>query len=225
MLNTCEAQEWKNLNTYQKETGSKSLKDGCWLKNDRIKQNEVWNEANKYNLSQGKGFVKYESITQIRDFYKWFDKERLKQGHDIKWIGIAAIAANQLAKIDVGIIRFLLVRNPEIVKFANDGSKRVLEFAFPLLKEIYFSKKALKSEAAENWEAFYGKQEQCEILQPVYKSLSPKALIKLERMAKGKGLFCFGVPKKLKYEGKIEDCQTRYEHGLNKLLPYYLSNQ
>lgn len=225
MLNTCDAQEWKNLNSYQKETGNTFLKDGCWLKSDRTKQSKVWKKANEFNLTQDKGFWKYKSITQVRDFYRWFDKERIHQGHEIKWIGLAAIAANQLSKIDVGIIRFLLVRNKEIVSFANEGSRKVLQFAFPLLKEIYFSEQALKSKAAERWEKFYGEKEQCEILQPIYNGLSPKALKKLERMAKGKGLFCFGVPKKLKYEGKIEDCQTRYEHGLHKLLTYYLTNQ
>lgn len=225
MLNTCDAQEWKNLNAYQKETGNKSLQEGCWLKSDRTKQSEVWNKANEFNLTQEKGFQKYGSITQIRDFYRWYDIERVKQGNEIKWIGLASIAANQLSKIDVGIIRFLLVRNKEIVRFANEGSKKVLQFAFPLLKEIYFSEEALKEEKAKNWEVFYGKKEQCEILQPIYNDLSPKALKKLDRMAKGKGLFCFGVPKKLKYEGEIEDCQARYEHGLKKLLPYYLSNQ
>ena len=219
----CIAQEWKNLRQYEKETGSKSLNDGCWLKQDRTKQSEVWRAANKHNLQQEKGFEKYESITQIRDFYFWFDSERIKQGHEIKWIGIAGVAANQLCKIDVGIIRFLLIHNPEIESFAHKGSKKVLQFAFPLLKEIYFSDKIIKGEAAKEWEVFYGKQEQCEILQPIYNDLSPKALKKLDRMAKGKGLFCFGVPKQLKYEGKIEDCDARYEHGLNKLIPYYLS--
>ncbi len=222
MLNTCDAQEWKNLRQYKKETGSKSLNDGCWLKKDRTKQSEVWRAANKYNLQQEKGFEKYESITQIRDFYFWFDSERIKQGHEIKWIGIAGVAANQLSKIDVGIIRFLLVRNQEIVKFANEGSKKVLQFAFPLLKALYFSGKVIKGEAAKEWEVTYGKKEQCKILQPIYDELSPKAMKKLERMAKGKGLFCFGVPKQLKYKGKIEDCQARYEHGLNELIPYYL---
>ncbi|MDF1672506.1 MAG: hypothetical protein P1U41_03320 [Vicingaceae bacterium] len=225
VLNTCDAQEWKNLRSYQKETGGQSLKDGCWLKKDRTKQSANWIEANQYNLQLEKGFDKYKSITQIRDFYFWFDSERVKQGHEIKWIGIAAIAANQLSKIDVGIIRFLLVRNQEIVKFANEGSKEVLQFAFPLLKEIYFSNEIIKGADAKNWGALYGKKEQCEILQPIYDELSPKALKKLERMAKGKGMFCFGVPKQLKYKGKIEDCQSRYEHGLNKLIPYYLSHQ
>lgn len=223
MLNTCDAQEWKNLNVYQKETGNKTLSKGCWLKKDRTQQNSVWSKANKFNLQQDKGYKKYRNITQIRDFYRWFDSERIKQGHEIKWIGIAGVAANQLCKIDVGIIRFLLVRNPEIVKFANDGSKKVLQFAFPLLKELYFSNTIIKGKAAKEWEIRYGTKEQCVILEPIYKELSPKALKKLERMAKGKGLFCFGVPKELKYEGKIEACDARYEHGLNKLIPYYLS--
>ncbi len=41
-------------------------------------------------------------------------------------------------------------------------------------------------------------------------------------MAKGKGLFNLGVPKELKYEGEIDDCQSRFEHGVRKLLPFYI---
>lgn len=219
------SQEWRNLTSYQKETDYLTLQDGCWLKKDRKRQNEIWKQANIFNLSKLNGNKKYKTISQIRDFYLWFDFERKKQGHEIKGIGIAAIAASQLAKLDIGFIRCFIVRNKEVVKFVNEGSEKVFEFAFPLLNNIYFSNEIIKGKEAVNWSLKHGEIEQCEILEPLYKNLSPRALHKLNRMAKGKGFFKLGVPKRLKYEGRIEDCQTRFEHATTKLLSFYIDGQ
>jgi len=227
LLNTTNAvsQEFKNLRTYKIKTGQSSLKDGYWLKKDRKKQTKVWKQANIFNLSKENGNQKYKTISQIRDFYLWFDIKRKEQAHEIKGVGIAAIAASQLSKLDNGIIRFFIVRNHEVVNFANEGSKKVFEFAFPLLKRIYLSKEIIKGEDAKNWSLKNGRIEQCQILAPLYKKLSPKALHKLQRMASGKGIFNLGVPNSLKYEGRIEDCNSRFEHAIYKILPYYLSLQ
>lgn len=216
------SQEWNSLKSYQKETGFTSLQDGCWLKRDRKQKTKVWKQANLYNLSIENGNQKYKSISQIRDFYIWFDAERKKQGHEILGVGIAAIAAEQLSKLDSGFIRFFVVRNQEVVAFANKGSHKVFEFGFPLMKDVYFSDELITKKNAENWSLKYGKIEQCEILEPLYKQLSPKALSRLEKMARGKGIFNLAVPKRLKFVGDIKDCQTRFEHGLYKLKPYYL---
>lgn len=224
-INFAYAQEQRSLKSYIKETGNSNLADGCWLKNDRKRQNEVWKKANLYNLSVENGSTKYQTISQIRDFYLWFDTEREKLGYEIKWIGIAAIAAGQLSNLDDGFVRLFLVRNKEVVKFANEGSKQVFEFAYPLLKEVYFSKEVITGQEAENWDLEYGMTEQCKILDPLYKELSPKALHKMDRMACGKGLFGFGIPKELKYTASIEDCQARFEHGIHKMIPYYLARK
>lgn len=220
-INFAFAQEHKNLKSYGKETGNSFLQDGCWLKKDRKRQNEVWRKANLYNLSIKDANTKYKTIRQIRDFYLWFDFEREKLGHEINWIGIASIAAGQLSKLDNGVIRFVFVRNKEVVKFANEGSIKVLEFAFPLLKEVYFSKELIKGKDAENWDLEHGMIEQRTILDPLYKELSQRAFKKLNRMAGGKGLYRLKVPKELIYVGSIEDYQARFEHGINKMIPFY----
>lgn len=219
------AQEFKNLKTYKKETGQSSLMNGYWLKKDRKKQTKVWKQANIFNLSKENGNQKYKTISQIRDFYLWFDIERKQQGHEIKGVGIAAIAAGQLSKLNNGIICFFIVRNHEVVNFANEGSIKVFEFAFPLLKNIFFSEEIIKGEDAKNWSLKNGRFEQCQILAPLYKKLSPRALHKLQRMASGKGIFNLGVPNCLKFEGPIENCDSRFEHAIHKILPYYLSLQ
>jgi hypothetical protein len=220
-INFAFAQEHRNLKSYGKETGNSFLQDGCWLKKDRKRKNEVWSKANLYNLSIKSGNTKYKTIRQIRDFYLWFDFEREKLGHEINWIGIASIAAGQLSKLDNGVIRFVFVRNKELVKFANEGSIKVLEFTFPLLNEVYFSTELIKGKDAENWDLENGMIEQRTILEPLYKKLSHRALKKLNRMAGGKGLFSLKVPKELRYVGSIEDYQTRFEHSINKMIPFY----
>lgn len=221
-LNNSYSQEWKSLKAYQIKTGNSILLDGYWLKKDRKKQTEVWKKANIFNLSEINGNLKYSSISQIRDFFNWFDIERKKKGHEMVGVGIASIAANQLSRIDNFVIRFLIIRNKEIVLFANNGSQKVFEFAFPLLKEVYFSKQILNGEKAKLWDLTYGEMEQCEILEPLYRKLSFKAISRLEKMAKGKGIFNLGVPNELKYQGQIDNCQARFEHGKTKLLLYYL---
>lgn len=222
-LNILFAQEWRNLHTYKKETGSSTLKEGCWLKRDRKNQTIIWQQANIFNLQKPNGYLQYKSIQQISDFYNWFDIERKKLGHEIQWLGISSIATGQLAKIEHFGIRKLIIRNKEIVQFANDGTQAVLKYAFPNMKRLYFSKEILKGKAAENWDLEFGKNEQCIVLDVCYQKLSAKALHKLERMAKGKGIFYLAIPKQLKYEGNVDNCNDRFEHGLHKLIPYYLS--
>lgn len=204
------------MKTYQKETGNAFLELGCWLKKDRKQHNTIWNNANLFNLSVDNGNLKYKTISQIRDFYVWFDHEIEKQGHDIKWIKSAGFVANQLSKTDCSFIRTFIVRNKEVVAFANEGSKKVFAFGFPQLKKVYLSTDLIKNKAAKDWDSIYGTREQCEILEPLYQKLSAKALWKLDRMAKGKGIFVFAVSKKWRFVGRIEDCKARFEHGMNK---------
>lgn len=211
------AQEWKSLKAYQKETGQATLQEGCWLKKDRIRKTEVWKKANEFNLSVENGNRKYTTLTEMRDFYHWFDQEIKKKGHEIKWIGIAEIVANQLSNLDFSFVRVVVVRNKEVVNFANEGCTNVLAFAFPRLREVYFSSEILKGKTAEDWDTAYGRDEQCVILEPLYKKLSSKALCKLDRMAKGKGVYTFAVSKAMKYQGNIEDCESRFLHGRDRV--------
>jgi len=115
------------------------------------------------------------------------------------------------------------VRNKELNQFVNSGSEVV--FSFSQLKEVYFSNYIIKGKEAVTWDKNYGLKEQCEILKPLYDDLSEKALKKLERIAKRKDIYSLGISKDLRFNGNIDDCKMRYEHGLNKLLSYYLNKK
>jgi hypothetical protein len=215
------SQEYKSLKKYKKETGSKELQEGCWLTKDRKKETLVWKEANRCNLQSTIGSNKYRSISQIRDFYRWYDQERKLKGHEVEWMGYAALASSQFAKLENTFLRVVVVNNKEVVKFVEQGSYTVFEFAFPLLKEVYFSDKKLRGVEAFEWDIRYGEIEQCQIIEPLYQELSEKALKKINRMAQGKGIYSFGVPKKIRFKGEIGNCEDRVHYIITKIKPYY----
>ncbi len=216
---TC--QEWRSLRKYKKVTGKNTLSEGCWLKKDRKKKTERWKQANLYNLSATDGYLKYKTISQIRDFYYWFDSERKKIGHEIVSVGAMAIVAKQFSYFENCFIRIFIVRNKEIIWFGNESSKSVLKYYFPLLKNVLWGKKILKGEKAKEWDTNNTRVEQCQIVETFYEKLSPKVICKLEYMAKGKGIFFLGVKKDLRFEGDIRNCQSRYKHAEEKLRRYY----
>lgn len=219
----CFSQEWKTIKAYQKETGNLVLAEGNWLKKDRKKQTIIWKNSNEFNLIRN-DYNKYETIDQIRDFYLFAQKEIALKGHEINWIFAASKIATKFSIIENNLIRFLFIRNKEVLQFVNEGSKKVFEFSFPKLKELYFSEEVLKSSFANNWDQIQAQKEQCIILEPLYKKLSEKALKKIERMAKGKGVFGLGISKKIRFEGKINDCNSRYNYSINKLIPNCSTN-
>ena len=213
-------QEYNSIRHLKKETNLSEFKNGYWLKKDRKKSTKQWHSANVFNLKVDQGYLKYRTISEIRDFYSWIDIEIKKKGHTVKGIGIAAIVAKQLSILDQRFISFFLVRDKEVIGFANDGSKKVFAFAFPYLKELYFRTTKLKGNAANHWDLERGIEEQCKVLQPLYNNLSNKAFKKLNNMAKGKGVYGLGVPKELRFSGELLDCNDRVKHAIYKVLPY-----
>jgi hypothetical protein len=217
------AQEWKSFRSYKKETAKLTLSDGCWLKIDRKRRTSTWEKANKYNLTLKDGNSKYKTISQIRDFYSWFDRKRIELGHEMEWIGIAAIATQQLSKLDAGFIHFFIVRNNELKLFANEGSKKVFAYTFPKLKELYFLNMPIQGISAKKWDKNHSMNEQCTVLAPLFEKLSKKAYKKLDRIVKRKGIYSIGVPRKLRFEGELIDCKARIKYGNQKILPLYVA--
>jgi len=215
-----QGQEYKSMRHYRALTGKDTLVDGVWLIKDRKLNTAVWQKANEYNLQLEKGHKKYTTISQIRDFYKWFDNYRIKKGHEIRYIGIAEKVASQLAILDRPLIGKILVRDKNVLNFAGEASKKVFAFAFEKMKEVYVMKDKLLGSAAENWDYDYGRNEQCVVLDPIYDKLPPESIIKLERMARGQGIYRFGVPGDMKFEGDIKNCEDRILHALKKIRPH-----
>ena len=214
------AQEWKNLRSYQNATGNEVLISGNWLKKDRKRNTEIWKKANQYNLSNG-NTAAYTTIKQRRDFYKWFDEWRLEKGHEIEWVGVAAIVAGQFANTENWFVQKIIIRNQDIIDFAANGNQTILNDATSFISKVYFSDTLLINEVAEVWDSTYGYREQCLIIQPFYEKQDTKAVSKLRKMAKGKGIFLFVVPKSIRFKGDIESCEDRFKHGKNILPIFY----
>lgn len=221
LFSNTQAQEWKNIRQFRKRTGKLELDSGAWLKQDRKKNSKTWQAANLYNLKQEGGYTQYKNIRQIRDFYKWFDAERKKIGHETTMAGVAAIVANQLSYLENWFIRKLIVNDKYIIHFGQQGSHDVIRYFFPYFRELIMTTQPIRGEAAKQWDYEKAKEEQCNIVEKIYLQTPPKSVKKLQRMAKGKGIFRFGVPSCLKYEGEILDCKARYEHAFLKLRTYY----
>lgn len=217
----CYSQEWKNLKSYTIETGNEILAAGNWLKKDRKKNTIVWKEANAYNIGLEKSYLKYKNIHQIHDFYIWFDEVRKEKKHEIKWVGIAAIAAGNLSKLDNPFVKAFVINNKELLNFAKQGSRDVFKFAWLKLKDVYYSDNPIKNEKAKSWDYEYGRIEQCEILKNNYNQLSEKAIKKLQKMAKGKGIYRLAIPNELRFKGDIKNCEDRFSYSINTLLDYY----
>jgi len=224
-INIATAQEWKSLGAYRKETGKTALSEGCWLKKDRKKKTETWKQANKYNLGREDGHLRYKNISQVRDFYLWFDGERKRMGHEIQWFGVTAVVESQFSKLDSWVVRTFIVGNKEVKNFAQEGTKKVFEYAFPQMKSLYFSGDSLTGKAAKEWDLQYGTGEQCVILEPFYKKFSPRAAKKLERIARRKGLYGLAIPKALTFEGDLNDCHARVDYAIKKVLPFSLQQK
>lgn len=219
------SQEWKNMKEYKKSTNQTELQEGCWLKKDRKKETEVWKQANLFNISSDSGYLNYKTICEKRDFYLWFDAERIEKGHEINMIGVVGLVAGQLSKFDSFFISKIVIHNKEVVWFGHEGSDKVLEFAFPLLRDVYFSKDLLKGQEAKAWDLQFEKREQCDVVEAVYNQLTDKAFRKLERIAKGKGIYNLAVKKEIKFEGELTKCNLRYEYAITKLMKYYIENK
>lgn len=218
----CYAQEWKSLKVYKKETDQDNLANGNWLKKDRKRNTRVWQAANAFNISNKQANLKYTNIHQIRDFYRWFDEDRKEKKHETNWVGIAAIAADNLSKLDNVFVKIFVTNNKEIQAFAKNGSRKVFDFAIPELKKIYGLENPIVGNEAEKWDYKYGKIEQCDILSSIYNNLSEKAINKLQKMAEGRGVYSLVIPKELRYKGNLKSCETRYEYSVSKLLKFYL---
>ena len=217
------SQEWKSLAKYKVETNKQKICSGCWLKKDRKRSTKVWQEANKYNLTLSSKVAvnKYRTISERRDFYKWFDMERKKIGHDIQWTGVAAIVAGQFAHLDSWFIRTFIILDSNVINFANEGNKAIFDDVYPFLQNVYFGDTLIKGNGAINWDSTYIDREQCKVVEPIYQKQKLQTLCKISNMAKGKGFFSFGVPYRIRFQGNVMDCLIRRKHGIYRLIPYY----
>lgn len=205
------------MKTYRKVTNTTALAPSDWLHSDRKKKTLVWHKANMYNLKNNLP-AEYENIKQRRDFYNWFYSEVSKKGHKVAWPAMSYFISRKLRLTNAFPYRFFLGK--DVRTYSNIGSRTVFYRCFPVLKDLFFLDRIVAKEEALKWDKDILYYEQFKWISEIYSEMSPKTLKKLERIAKGKWLYSLMVPRKIRFSGKLEVAQDRFDYAVQKLRPY-----
>jgi hypothetical protein len=211
------AKEWKNLKTYQLETGKKELQASDWLHSDRKNNTLVWQQANRYNL-QNNFPLEYQSIKERTDFYSWLLTVLNEKESEVVWPKMAYFISNKLENIKS--FPFNIFTGKDVKIYATKGSETVFVKAFEKMSALYFSGSVLKSDDALAWDKAIIYEEQYVWLQEIYKDIDEKTLKTIDKMAKGKCIYRFMVPKEIEFTGDLSDADSRYNYALNILRDY-----
>lgn len=76
---------------------------------------------------------------------------------------------------------------------------------------------------AKQWDENTLMVEQRDIVGPIYNKQSSAVLDELSKMAKGQGMYEYGVTSELRFNsnGNIRDWLQRFNHGMNVALPFW----
>jgi len=220
-VNICEAREWKNKTELKRTTGQDDLPNGDWLRKDRKKNTDIWSDANRYNMSSNQGDVCYTSFAQKRDFYYWLDTELQNRGSDVRWPGVAYIVTRRLRYLDSRFVQKIIIRDKAFIDFVEKCNNLILTNIYLDLRALYNREEALTGSEARHWDSTLTYKEQCTIVDTVY-DMQPRRIVeKLNRMAHGKGIYKLVMPRKLRINKNISDCENRCAYGLNIISRYY----
>lgn len=211
------AREYTSLKVYKKLTKKNTLLASDWLKSDRKKETKVWHFANLYNLKNNLP-KEYSTVKQKRDFYVWYISEIEKKGHQVIWPKMAFFISQKINTMNSFPVSFFVKKS--VKEYGYNGSIIVFNNVFLDLYALFKSDKVFKKDDALNWDKKILYKEQFIWIASLYKSMSSKKIKRIERVAKGKFLFGLFVPKKIRFQGKIEIAKDRYNYALDKLRNY-----
>lgn len=211
------SKEYKNLKEYQELSGKTVLSASDWLCKDRKNNTLVWQQANIYNLKNNLP-SEYESIEQRTDFYLWLFKALDKKQMDIVWPKMAYFISNKLETTQA--FPFNLFIRKEVKNYATKGSETVFGKAFEKIQQLYFAEETLSTNDAYAWDEAIIAKEQYVWLQGIYNEIDEKTLKTIDKMAKGKCIYKFMVPKEVEFKGDLSNKENRYHYALNTLRPY-----
>ncbi|TCD10324.1 hypothetical protein EZ449_10930 [Pedobacter frigidisoli] len=213
-----DCKEFSNLEEYLNiyPTGKHNGTDGHWLKTDREKQTEIWNQANKINLKKLKGYSEYQDIYQRCDFYKWFGHKTDSLGFETRWAEAAKETTSKLKKLLNPIAVAAGNSNKEIEEFVNTGNRVIFDDIWNDLKSLY-EHEPLKKADAETWDGHLLLKEQ-NLIDPYYRKLSEASLKKLQKLLRKETTFAKILPG-FEFEGNLLSIQDRWLYGM-KMMHY-----
>ena len=208
------AAEWKSLKEYKQETGDTILTSQDWLTKDRLRNTNVWQQANSFNLTNNL-FLEYQTIAERRDFYKWFALSIEEKGHKVVWPRMAHFISSKLSLTSRFPYNIVVKKN--VVLSSKNGSEKVFNSAFKSLKKLYLQDKILSKEESKIWDNNLLYKEQYVWIVAIYKEMDAKTLKRLERIAKGNFFYGLVVPKKIRFKGDLTSPKDRYTYATETL--------
>ncbi|TYA56012.1 Insecticidal toxin complex protein [Formosa maritima] len=213
------SKEYKNLKEYHEISGKILLEPSDWLSKDRKNNTLVWQQANEYNLKHNLP-AEYLTIKERTDFYLWLYTTLNER--DVVWPKMAHFISNKLENINS--FPFNMFTRKEVKLYATKGSKTVFNKAFSIIKKLYFSESILNKEDALTWDESIIYKEQYNWLEEIYNGIDAKTLKTIDKMAQGKGIYTFIVPKEVAFSGDLSDKENRYNYAINTLRTYCINN-
>jgi len=212
------AKEFNSFENYLKEVPNAvhDGKDGNWLKIDRKKNTEVWNQANKINIKKIEGYLEYLDIDQRCSFYKWFEHKTDSLGFETRWAGAAKTTTSKLKKLLSPIALISGNSNKEIETFINMGNGIIFDDIWKDLHLLY-AQRPLKGADAETWDGHLLLKEQ-NLIDPYYKKLSSVSLKKLQKALR-KETALAKIISGYEFEGNLLCIKDRWLYGM-KMMHY-----
>lgn len=213
-----ECKEFSNIDDYIKTFPTCKLNglDGNWLKADREKESEIWNQANKINIKKPNGYLEYQDIYQRCDFYKWFELKTDSLGFETRWAQAAKETTSKLKKLLTSIAIASGNSNKEIEEFVNTGNGIIFDDIWKDLKTLY-EHQPLKGLDAEIWDGHLLLKEQ-NLIDPYYRKLSKTSLKKLQKSLRRETAFSKMLPG-FEFDGNLLSIRDRWFYGM-KMMHY-----
>lgn len=110
----------------------------------------------------------------------------------------------------------------KIIQFAEEGNKAIFDNVMPKLRDLRYGP-VKKGEYAAKWDKKTLTVEQRDIVGRIYRMQTPQTLDELDKMAKGQGVYQYGVAKELRFNKNddVRDWRHRYSHGMNVALKFW----
>lgn len=210
------AKEFNSLDLYLSvfPKGKHSGIDGNWLKEDRERNTEVWNQANKANIKKQNGYLEYTNIHQRCDFYKWFGHKTDSLGFETRWAAAAKITTSKLKNLLNPVAKLAGNSNNEIEAFVNSGNGIIFNDIWQDLKSLYVQK-PLKGKTAEIWDGNLLLKEQ-KLIDPYYRKLSESSIKKLQKSLRKETTLAKILPG-LEFEGNLLSIADRWAYGMRMM--------
>lgn len=200
------------------------LGPGDWTTLDRVNNTKRWQEANRYNLSQEDGYLKYVGNSdfftlKIRAIiYKMVQEELTRKGHDVKWPGTAGEAVEA-----AWYLYAFHSTDPEMVGMIMTANDSIIADVWAKLVKLNNQELILTGEAAKEWDMQMLAHEQ-NLVQPIYDQYGEtEAMATYEANAKRETWYSnwlfnnaggVGLPI---FEGNIRNPIDRWIFGMNAM--------